>query len=210
MVCRKNFKTVKCCKANSTCVAVLLLPLQKVTVTLQWPCKIEEEGHAFKKIDAERFAAAAACLKLKVSTIIKTNETMFCVIALVWNMRTLLQKMGLIGPNNQLPRRKGGRHRGRGALHSAFYDHEEGTQLENNRGFAAKTDDQRQSLPLEGDTSKICEAFSLFPQPKSLLTRVIQVATSSNKMRVCYVHLYSLEKLCLVESSLTLLENDSN
>uniref|UniRef100_A0A3Q3WUW3 RNA helicase n=1 Tax=Mola mola TaxID=94237 RepID=A0A3Q3WUW3_MOLML len=39
---------------------------QKATVRLLWPCKIEEEGHGSKKIDAERIAAAAACLKLKV------------------------------------------------------------------------------------------------------------------------------------------------
>lgn len=69
-------------KANST-FAVLLRPLQKATVTLQWPCKIEEEGHASKKIDAERFAAAAACLKLRVSKLIKTNDTIFSVVAVV-------------------------------------------------------------------------------------------------------------------------------
>lgn len=39
---------------------------QKATVTVQWPCRIEEEGFASKKVDAERFAAAAACSKLKV------------------------------------------------------------------------------------------------------------------------------------------------
>lgn len=66
MVSCKYFNAVKCYAANST-FAVLLRPPQKVTVTLQWPCKIEEEGHASKKIDAERFAAAAACLKLRVS-----------------------------------------------------------------------------------------------------------------------------------------------
>lgn len=100
-------------------------------------------------------------------------------------MLTLLQKMGVIGPNNQLPRRKAGRQRGRGALHSALYDHEEGPHLENNHVFAAKTDDQKRCLPLERDASKIYEALSMFPQPKSLLTRVIQVATSSNRIRVC-------------------------
>lgn len=131
--------------------------VKKVTVRLQWPCKIIEEGQASKKIDAERFAAAAACLKLR--------------------------KMGVIGPNNQLPRRKAGRQRGRGGLHSAIYDHEEDPRMENTHVFAAKTDDQKRRLPLETDTSKIYEALSLFPQPKSLLTRVVQVATSSNRIR---------------------------
>lgn len=116
--------------------------------------------------------------------------------------------MGVIGPNNQLPRRKAGRQRGRGALHSALYDHEEGPQLENNHVFAAKTDDQKRRL--ETDASKVYEALSLFPQPKSLLTRVIQVATSSNRIKVCCFHLYFLEKLCFVEGSLTALEKLEN
>lgn len=123
--------------------------------------------------------------------------------------------MGVIGPNNQLPRRKAGRQRGRGGLHSAIYDHEEDPRMENTHVFAAKTDDQKRRLPLETDTSKIYEALSLFPQPKSLLTRVIQVATSSNRIRVCWVHLYFLEKLYLVfhyflESTVTALENESH
>lgn len=40
--------------------------MQKATVRVLWPSKFEAEGRASKKIDAERFAAAAACLKLKV------------------------------------------------------------------------------------------------------------------------------------------------
>lgn len=41
--------------------------MQKATVRVLWPSSFEAEGHASKKIDAERFAAAAACLKLKAS-----------------------------------------------------------------------------------------------------------------------------------------------
>lgn len=63
-------------KVNST--FAVLLP-QKATVTLQWPCKIEEQGHASKRIDAERFAAAAACLKLRVSKLMK-RTIWFCII----------------------------------------------------------------------------------------------------------------------------------
>ncbi|XP_038573839.1 ATP-dependent RNA helicase DHX30-like [Micropterus salmoides] len=129
--------------------------VKKATVTLLWPCKIEEEGHASKKIDAERFAAAAACLKLR--------------------------EMGVIGPNNQLPRRKAGR--GRGGLHSALYENEFDSQTENVHVSTAKADEQKKWLFPEEDTSNMSEALSLFPQPKSLLTRVIQVATSSNRVR---------------------------
>lgn len=129
--------------------------VKKATVTLMWPCRIEEEGHASKKIDAERLAAAAACLKLK--------------------------EMGVIGPNNQLPKRRAGR--SRGMLPSALYDKEDDLQIENVSVFRGKADGQKQWLPSEEDTSNIFEALSLFPQPKSLLTRVIQVATSSNRIR---------------------------
>lgn len=41
--------------------------LQKATVTVLSPIKIQVEGYGTKKIDAERLAAAAACQKLKVS-----------------------------------------------------------------------------------------------------------------------------------------------
>lgn len=99
--------------------------------------------------------------------------------------------MGVIGPDNQLPRRAVGRQRRSGGLQSALYDNEEGMWTENNHVFGAKTDDQKQLQALDADKSKIYEALSLFPQPKSLLTRVIQVAKSSNKIRVSYYPLHS-------------------
>uniref|UniRef100_UPI0037E81DAC ATP-dependent RNA helicase DHX30 n=1 Tax=Semicossyphus pulcher TaxID=241346 RepID=UPI0037E81DAC len=129
--------------------------VKKATVKLLWPCEIEEEGHASKKVDAERLAAAAACLKLR--------------------------EMGVIGPNNQLPRRRSGR--SSGGVQSALHD-EEDDWTEKVHMPRAKADvKQKQLLPPEEDTSKFSEALSLFPQPKSLLTRVIQVATSSNRIR---------------------------
>ncbi|XP_034559393.1 ATP-dependent RNA helicase DHX30 isoform X2 [Notolabrus celidotus] len=129
--------------------------IKKAVVTLQWPCKIEEVGQASRKIDAERLAAAAACFKLR--------------------------EMGVIGPNNQLPRRRAGR--GKAGLQSALRD-EEDDWTENVHMPRGKADGKRrESMPLEEDTSQTSEALSLFPQPKSLLTRVIQVATSSSRIR---------------------------
>ncbi|KAG7214784.1 hypothetical protein INR49_010676 [Caranx melampygus] len=118
--------------------------LKKATVTLLWPCKIEEEGYAPKRGDAERIAAAAACLKLK--------------------------EMGVIGPNNQLPRRRAGR--GRGGLHSAFHDKEDNSWTDN--AHMSKAHETQQYPSPEEDASNVAEALSLFPQPKSLLGRVIQ------------------------------------
>ncbi|XP_054452635.1 ATP-dependent RNA helicase DHX30 [Anoplopoma fimbria] len=129
--------------------------VKKATVTLMWPCKIEEEGFASKKIEAERFAAAAACFKLR--------------------------EMGVIGENNQLPKRGAGR--GRGGVQSQLYDHEEDSRTENVFVPKAKADEQKESLLPKEDPTTISEALSLFPQPKSLLTRVIQVATSNNRFR---------------------------
>ncbi|TMS09780.1 Putative ATP-dependent RNA helicase DHX30 [Larimichthys crocea] len=128
--------------------------VKKATVRLMWPCKIEEEGQASKRVDAERIAAAAACLKLR--------------------------EMGVIGPDNQLPNRRTGRKRG--GLHSALHDYEDGLQ-ENFIVPSMKADEHKQQLPTGEDASNISEALSLFPQPKSLLSRVLQVATSSNRSR---------------------------
>ncbi|XP_029380368.1 ATP-dependent RNA helicase DHX30 isoform X1 [Echeneis naucrates] len=126
--------------------------IKKATVTLLWPFKIEEDGYASKRSDAERFAAAAVCLKLR--------------------------EMGVIGPNNQLPRRKAGR--GRGGLHSLIYDEEDDSLTGIVNVSKAKTG--KQKTPVE-DPTNVSEALSLFPQPKSLLGRVIQVATSSERVR---------------------------
>ncbi|XP_040910284.1 ATP-dependent RNA helicase DHX30 [Toxotes jaculatrix] len=128
--------------------------VKKVTVTLRWPCKFEEEGYGSKRSDAERLAAAAACLKLR--------------------------EMGVIGPNNQLPRRRSGR--GRGRPHSPFFD-EEDSWSDNVYMSKAEASEQKRYLPPVEDTSDVTEALSLFPQPKSLLARVIQVATSSDRIR---------------------------
>lgn len=46
---------------------------QRATVTLMWPHKIEAVGFGPKKVLAERYAAAAACQKLKASTALDTK-----------------------------------------------------------------------------------------------------------------------------------------
>ncbi|XP_037538116.1 ATP-dependent RNA helicase DHX30 [Nematolebias whitei] len=119
--------------------------VKKVTVTLQWPCKIEEQGYASKKITAERLAAAAACHRLR--------------------------EMGVIDPNNPIPKRKAGQTRAR--LHPLLHD--EDTSWEDRIVRADK-----RSHP--EDPPDVSEALALFPQPKSLLTRVVQVATSSSRI----------------------------
>lgn len=99
-----------------------------------------------------------------------------------------VQEMGVIGPNNQVSRKRADR----GALYSALSDNEEDLWTENGLGSHAKTDKQSE-LHLEADTSKVLEALSLFPKPKSLLTTVIQVATSSNKIKVCSSNPFHIE-----------------
>ncbi|KAK5860049.1 hypothetical protein PBY51_021555 [Eleginops maclovinus] len=126
--------------------------IKKATVTLLWPCRIEEEGFASKKVDAERFAAAAACFKLK--------------------------EMGVIGPNNQLPGKKSGK-RGRG-LQSQLHNEEE--DLRTTDLFVPTTKAVAKNNWPSEETPDISEALSIFPQPKSVLARVIQLATSSNRI----------------------------
>ncbi|XP_061550953.1 ATP-dependent RNA helicase DHX30 [Phycodurus eques] len=123
--------------------------VKKATVTVLWPCKIEEDGYASKKVNAERSAAAAACHKLK--------------------------EMGVIGPDNQLPRRRSGR--GGGGLHSSLYDDKDS---QTDGVHAARIES---GPPPPENESDIFEALSLFPYPKVLLTRVVQVATSSNSCK---------------------------
>lgn len=94
-----------------------------------------------------------------------------------------MQEMGIIGPNNQLPRRGAGR--GRMGPQSVLFDKEDDLWTANAHMTNPTADEQKQLLLPVNDAAKISEALSLFPHPKSLLTRVIQVATSSNKMRVC-------------------------
>lgn len=82
----------------------------------------------------------------------------------------------MIGPGNRLPKRGVGRGR-----HSPLRDVEEDSWTYNNH---VSRDGPKQFLPPTENTSDISEALSLFPHPKSLLTRVIQVATSSNRIKV--------------------------
>uniref|UniRef100_A0A672YSV5 DEAH (Asp-Glu-Ala-His) box helicase 30 n=1 Tax=Sphaeramia orbicularis TaxID=375764 RepID=A0A672YSV5_9TELE len=87
--------------------------------------------------------------------------------------------MGVIGPNNELPRRRAGR--GRGGLHSPLFDIED---CEDSVHVSrTQREEQNQWLSPLQQTSDVDEAVSMFPQPKSLLNRVLQVATSSNRTR---------------------------
>ncbi|XP_076001041.1 ATP-dependent RNA helicase DHX30 [Genypterus blacodes] len=126
--------------------------VKRATVTLSWPCKIEEEAFASNRTDAERFAAAAACLKLK--------------------------ELGIIGPNNQ-PRR-----RGREALPaSLLYDAEDDLQRDDIHLSRTRAEKDKAALSHVEGLAQSSEALSLFPQAKSLLTKVIQVATSAGRIR---------------------------
>uniref|UniRef100_A0A3B4X3S5 ATP-dependent RNA helicase DHX30 n=1 Tax=Seriola lalandi dorsalis TaxID=1841481 RepID=A0A3B4X3S5_SERLL len=165
--------------------------VKKATVTLMWPCKIEEEGYASKRSDAEQLAAAAACLKLRVRLYtVKSGCTFLNLfyLSVVTCSFTLFfyslcaQEMGVIGPNNQLPRKRAGQ--GSGGLHTPFYDNEDNSWRNYVRMSKAKADELKQYQSPVEDTSNVAEALSLFPQPKSLLGRVIQVATSTNRIRL--------------------------
>lgn len=156
-----------------------------------WPCKIEEDGFASKKSDAERFAAAAACLKLRVRNLtVKRGRALllffYFSVVICPSPSFGAKEMGVIGPDNQLPKRRAGRVRG--GLHTLISDKEDDAWTDNVHMSTAKADEQIKYPPPVEDPFNASEALSLFPQPKSLLTRVIQVATSSNRIRVGSSH----------------------
>uniref|UniRef100_A0A6Q2XFR1 ATP-dependent RNA helicase DHX30 n=1 Tax=Esox lucius TaxID=8010 RepID=A0A6Q2XFR1_ESOLU len=93
--------------------------VKRATVTLLWPSKMELEGTATRKIDAERYAAAAACHKLRV-------RGMAC-------------------------------------------------------GF--NCDGHLYVYRATEDSTELSQALSMFTNPKALLNRVVQMATSSNNFK---------------------------
>lgn len=86
----------------------------------------------------------------------------------------------MIGPDNQLPMKGAGR-----GIHSPLSDIQEAICTDNVLVPHVKADEQKQWLPPINPPLNAYEALSLFPQPKSLLGRVIQAATSSNRIKVC-------------------------
>ncbi|XP_057189902.1 ATP-dependent RNA helicase DHX30 [Triplophysa rosa] len=129
--------------------------VKRATVTLHWPMRIETEGFGSRKIEAERHAAAEACFKLK--------------------------ELGILGQGKQpiidgMPRQT-----------SVWEDPEENvTSRDSHEWSPIQKRTSSKALiaqrPIE-EEPKIREALSMFPKPKSLLSSVIQVATSSCRVR---------------------------
>ncbi|KAL0966191.1 hypothetical protein UPYG_G00292100 [Umbra pygmaea] len=129
--------------------------IKRATVTLLWPSKMEVEGVARRKIDAERYAAAAACQKLR--------------------------EMGVLIPDNPGVRDQVGQ--ARGAPLSFLEDPEERCWTDD--VHVPRRDGQNESLEPHRPSWSPEENVELsqFRNPKELLSRVIQVATSSNRFR---------------------------
>lgn len=94
--------------------------------------------------------------------------------------------MGVIGPDNKLPKRRA--YVDRTALQSSLYDTEDDSWTDSVKGTSAMFDDQKQWRTPAEQSTDMSEALSLFPDPKTLLNRVVQVATSSNRLKVTFVH----------------------
>uniref|UniRef100_A0A4W3HJ40 RNA helicase n=1 Tax=Callorhinchus milii TaxID=7868 RepID=A0A4W3HJ40_CALMI len=140
--------------------------LKKTTLQIHWPKTIQVEGYGSKKIDAERHAAANAC--------------------------KLLKEWGLLGPHNQL---------------FPTQDYEELVERLDQTGGAGWRELNEEGEKAEGtmdctnfvsaaqnspraghrevlDTGA-ARALTQFPQPKYLLSKVIQIATSSATVTDC-------------------------
>ena len=84
----------------------------------------------------------------------------------------------MLGPENELPSRRAAR--SKGGLVSQLYETDDGVMS----GDPSAAADEAPSAPPGGFSPTYSEALSLFPRPKELLSRVIQVATSSNMPKV--------------------------
>ncbi|KAI4878126.1 hypothetical protein NFI96_011072, partial [Prochilodus magdalenae] len=135
--------------------------VKRATLTLLWPQRIEVEGFGSRKVEAERRAAAAACRKLR--------------------------ELGVLGPGNQLPRRKLAR---QPRWQSSFQeDAEEDVHVRDRLGPSrtlrnrSRGSAESQGSRLVEEDPKVSEALSIFSKPKALLVKVVQVATSSARIR---------------------------
>ncbi|XP_033854736.2 ATP-dependent RNA helicase DHX30 [Acipenser ruthenus] len=157
--------------------------VKKATLQVNWPRKIEVEGFGTKKIDAERRAAAAAC--------------------------KILKEMGLLSPKNQLYQAKeyrtlagrvpsrsrsltdeeeeeGGWEPGReveeeGLLDVTDFISDPRRETQVSTPTDRQTNQTRTELIREGqDDGSGLRALTHFPNPKALLVKVFQVATSTS------------------------------
>ncbi|KAL1279714.1 hypothetical protein QQF64_014314 [Cirrhinus molitorella] len=130
--------------------------VKRATVTLHWPMRIETEGFGSRKVEAERQAAAAALCKLR--------------------------ELGVLSQGKQPS--VTGMTRQKGRQTSVWEDEEDVVVRDRLKylPFQKKTRKERDQGPIEEDPA-VTEALSIFPKPKALLGSVIQVATSSNRVR---------------------------
>ncbi|XP_063076053.1 ATP-dependent RNA helicase DHX30 [Engraulis encrasicolus] len=129
--------------------------IKKATVTLMWPHKIQTEGFGARKVLAERYAAAAACQKLRELGVLDRNISR-------------KKSRGRASPSSlwqdaeeidaDLPHRK--------------------------EAFSRAQHRSNKAQPkIPEDDPRLQEAVATFSKPKALLGKVIQTAVSSNKMK---------------------------
>ncbi|KAK2860133.1 hypothetical protein Q7C36_004299 [Tachysurus vachellii] len=132
--------------------------VKRATVTLFWPQTIEVVGFGSRKQEAERRAAAAACSRLR--------------------------ELGVLGPRNQLPTQRLAQQSGWRS--SAWEDPEEDLSVCKSSELRLTPSKKMRraagNLEVVKEDPKVSEALSIFPKPKALLGRVIQVATTSGSV----------------------------
>ncbi|XP_073704192.1 ATP-dependent RNA helicase DHX30 [Garra rufa] len=131
--------------------------LKRATVTLHWPVKIETEGFGSRKVEAERQAAAAALCKLRELGVLSQGK-----------------QPSVTAMTGQKERQ------------TSVWEDEDGDVAVRDPPkylpFQKKSRKERDQGLIEEDPA-VTEALSIFPKPKALLCTVIQVATSSNRVR---------------------------
>uniref|UniRef100_A0A6I8NKM0 Helicase ATP-binding domain-containing protein n=1 Tax=Ornithorhynchus anatinus TaxID=9258 RepID=A0A6I8NKM0_ORNAN len=175
---------------------------KKVTLRIKWPKSLEVEGYGSKKVDAERQAAAAACRLFKGWGLLgPRNEPLDAA-----KYRAFATRLGSPADSWQQPeptlpldsRRQlnpeGIRPLGPGGL-TRSVGREEEEELEEEAivvtNFPSVTQrdshtalrDERGNSLESFDNKEARQALIQFPQPKALLSSVIQIATASSSCK---------------------------
>ncbi|XP_038611561.1 ATP-dependent RNA helicase DHX30-like [Tachyglossus aculeatus] len=157
---------------------------KKVTLRIKWPKNLEVEGYGSKKVDAERQAAAAACQLFKGWGLLGPRNEPFAAA----KYRALATGLGSPAAGRWRPEPTpplGNRPLGSGSP-SRSAGREEGEELEEEEAvdvtkFPSGTQQDSHSALGDGSSDKDArQALIKFPQPKALLSSVIQIATASS------------------------------
>ncbi|XP_067835126.1 ATP-dependent RNA helicase DHX30 [Heptranchias perlo] len=173
-------------------------PVKKTVLYVTWPRKLMVEGFGIKKIDAEKHAAAAACRIFKQwgllgpkNQLFRTQEYQHLAAKFA---ASAFREPHLVMQNGTSTARKGSLEKevsqpsGAGLMEeNEEVDEEVEEGIMDCMEFLSVTDKVYQDKPMTRavrgtmtDDTSAMRALTQFPEPKNLLSKVIQIATTSS------------------------------